>query len=223
MGNQPRKFLFDLNFDQPQKPVAVQFARTPPEPTFSKAELQAACAEAASEAREAALAQAAEAIEARLADATDVLTAGITSVLERDEAIREETGRHAAGLVRAAISKVVPALARKDPLAEIEGLVGECLREAFDEPRIVLRICEALFEPMRQRLGTLAQQSGFAGKFVLLVDDTLGPVDCRLEWADGGAERDLGRLQREIDGVLARALFVEPTAAPTPNKEPDHE
>jgi len=223
MSSQPRKFLFDLNFDQPQKPIAVQFARTPPEPTFSKDELQAACADAAAEAREAALAEAAEATETRLATATDALAAGITSLLERDQAIRAETERHAAGLLRAAIAKLVPALARKDPLAEIEGLVSECLREVFDEPRIVLRVCEILFEPMRQRLGTLAQQSGFAGKFVLLVDDTLGPVDCRVEWADGGAERNLGRLEREIDGILARVLFVEPAAAPTPSKEPDHE
>src|SRR5579864_9093857 len=123
----PRKFLFDLSFDQPQGPVAVQFARTPPEPTFSKTELEAACAKAAAEAREAALAECANATEARLADATDALAAGITSVLERGEAIRRDTERRATELLRAIVVKTVPALARRDPLAEIEALVSQCL------------------------------------------------------------------------------------------------
>jgi flagellar assembly protein FliH len=223
MGTQPRKFLFDLNFDQPQKPIAVQFARTPPEPTFDKAEFETACAKAAAEARAAALVEAAGATETRLADATGALAAGITSVLEREQAIRAETERHAAHLLRAIVAKAVPALARRDPLAEIESVVGDCLREVFDEPRIVLRVAEPLFEAMRQRLGGFAQQSGFAGKFVLLVDDTLGPEDCRLEWADGGAERNLNRIEREIDGILARALLPDPATAPSPSKEPDHE
>ena len=219
----PRKFLFDLNFDQPQGPVAVQFTRTPPEPTFTKAELEAACAKAAAEARETALAESANATEARLADATDALAAGITSVLERDEAIRRETERRATEVLRAIVAKAVPALARRDPLAEIDALVGDSLQEAFDEPRIVLRVSESLFEAMRQRLGELAHQSGFAGKFVLLADDTLGAADCRLEWADGGAERDLTRLQRAIDGMLARALHPDPAVAGSTNKETHHE
>jgi flagellar assembly protein FliH len=223
MGTQPRKFLFDLNFDQPQKPIAVQFARTPLEPSFSKAELEVACAKAAAEARAAALTEAAATTEARLADATDALAAGIASVLERERTIRTETERHAAQLLRAIVAKAVPALARRDPLAEIEAVVGDCLREVFDEPRVVLRVAEPLFDAMRQRLSGLAQQSGFAGKFVLLVDDTLGPDDCRLEWADGGAERNLNRIEREIDGILARALLADPAATPSPSKEPHHE
>ena len=223
MGTTPRKFLFDLNFDQAQGPVAVKFARAPAEPTFGKAELEAACAQAAEDAREAARAAAAAAIEARLADATDALAAGVASLLERDANIRAETERRATELVRAIVAKAVPALARKEPLAEIEALVSECLREAFDEPRIVLRVAEPLFEAMRQRLDDLAQQSGFGGKFVLLADDSLGPVDCRLEWADGGAERDLGRLQHQIDSMLLRALHPDPVGAGSNSEESDHE
>lgn len=219
----PRKFLFDLNFDQQQGPVAVQFTRTPPEPSFSKAELEAACAKAAAEAREATLAESQNAIEMRLADATDALAAGITSVLERDETIRAETERRSIELLRAIVAKAVPALARKDPLAEIEALVSECLQEAFDEPRIVLRVAAPLFETMRERLGELAHQSGFAGKFVLLADDSLGAVDCRLEWADGGAERDLKRFQHAIDQMLQRALHPDPATAGSQAKEPNHE
>jgi flagellar assembly protein FliH len=71
---------------------------------------------------------------------------------------------------------------------------------------------------MRERLNAIAQSHGFAGKFVLLVDESLGPADGRLEWADGGAERNLARIARELDAALARALS-NPISAPEPSRE----
>mgnify|MGYP004704999233 CR=1 FL=1 len=88
---------------------------------------------------------------------------------------------------------------------------------------VVLRVSQHLFEPIRQRLTELAQKTGFAGKFVLLADDALGPVDCRLEWADGGAERITDRLAREIDAVLERALMTPSSASESSNQETTHE
>jgi len=219
----PRKYLFDLSFDHPQGPVAVKFARSPQEPTYTKADLDAARAEAAAAARMAALAEATADTEARLANAVEMFAAGVPSLLERSETIRLDVERRAIELLRALVAKATPALARKEPLAEIETLVIDCLREVFEEPRIVLRVPEALFDATRQRLGALAQQSGFGGKFVLLADPALGPVDCRLEWADGGAERDVARLQREIDGVLARTLVASIPAPAFFTKDSDHE
>jgi flagellar assembly protein FliH len=119
------------------------------------------------------------------------------------------------------LAKASPALAQKEPLAEIEAMIVTCLREAFEEPRIVVRVPQPLFDPIRGRLASLAHDGSFAGKFVLLVDDALGPADCRLEWADGGAERDTSRLARELDAALERALTT-PTPEPS-SQEPSHE
>jgi len=141
------------------------------------------------------------------------------------EKAREE-GRQAAlveaadaiELLRTVTAKAVPALARKEPLADLEAMVVECLRETADEPRIVLRVPPDLFEPMRRRLDGIAQGHGFAGKFVLLVDESIGPADARLEWADGGAERNIARIARQIDAALARAL-LNPISEPEPSRE----
>jgi flagellar assembly protein FliH len=211
MAASPQKFLFDTSFDQPQGPIAVNFARKPAEPTFSRAELETARAAAAEEARQAALAEAAASLEQRLADAVEGLAAGVSSLLERDEEIRGSAERRAIELIRAVLARALPELTRVNPLAEIEAMIADCLREAFEEPRIVLRVPNDLFDPLRQRLGAIAQQSGFGGKFVILAEDALGPADCRLEWADGGAERDVRRLAHAIDAAIARALQ---TAAP---------
>ncbi len=104
----------------------------------------------------------------------------------------------------------MPAFAAKEPVAEIEALLAGCLAEALDEPRIVLRVSDALFEAVQARIAAVVQAGGYSGKVVLLADAALAGGDGRVEWADGGAERDTSRIAQEIDAVLARALAAPP-------------
>jgi flagellar assembly protein FliH len=217
----PHKFLFDQSFDAPDPPrgTARRAQAPPPEPTFTRTELDAARAAAASDGRTAALAEAARSIEAQATDALVRLEAALAALLDARARMAEEAQRRAVDMTRAILRKAVPALTRKAPLLEIEAMVADCLREAFDEPRIVLRVADALFEALQKRLGALATATGFAGRIVLLADETLGPGDARVEWADGGAERDTGRLMRDIDGALARALDTIPVLGTSPLEE----
>lgn len=213
-----RKFLFDQSFDHPQGPVAVRFQRHAMEPTFTQTQLEAACAKAREEGHQAALAEAVAAIDGRLAQAAETLVSGLASLAEQEEEIRREAETRAVELLRMVTAKAVPALVHKEPLADIEAMVVDCLREAADEPRIVMRLPPDLFEPMRERLGAITQAHGFAGKFVLLVDESIGPADGRLEWADGGAERNTRRLAQDLDAALSRAL-LNPVSVPEPSTE----
>ena len=218
-----RKYLFDHSFDQVQGPVALRFQRTPMEPTFTRTELEAAVAKAREEGRQFGLAEAAAAIDGRLAQAAETLTSSIASLAARDDELRREAETRAVELLRLVAAKAVPALVRKEPLADLEAMVIDCLREAADEPRIVLRVAPDLFEPMRRRLDAIAQGHGFAGKFVLLVDESIDPADGRLEWADGGAERNTARIAREIDAALSRALLNPVSASEPSTEETPHE
>ena len=219
----PRKYLFDQSFDHANGPVAVRFQRNPTEPTFTRTEVEAACAKAREEAHQAAVSEAAGSIEGRLAQAAETLVSGLAALAAQEDAHRHETETNAIELLRMVATKAVPALVRKEPLAELEAMVVECRREAADEPRIVLRVAPDLFEPMRRRLDAIAQGHGFAGKFVLLVDESIGPADARLEWADGGAERNAARIARDIDAALARALLNPISASEPSNEETPHE
>ena len=58
----------------------------------------------------------------------------------------------------------------------------------------------------------MAAQAGFEGKIVLLAQSDLQAGDVRVEWADGGAERDIGLLWREIDAIVERAVGAAPAA-----------
>jgi flagellar assembly protein FliH len=217
----PHKFLFDQSFDLPDAKRAAQRKPPPPppEPTFSAADLDAARAEGAAEARAAALAEAAQSIGARAAAALGAIAGRVEALLAARERDAAEAQRAAVETLRAALAKAVPALCRKAPLVEIEAMIAQCLREAFDEPRLVVRVADSLFETMQQRIAALAESAGFAGKVVLLADEALGPEDARVEWAEGGAERDTRRLIDDIDGALARALDSLPLSGKSPPQE----
>jgi flagellar assembly protein FliH len=221
----PHKFLFDQSFDLPDAPRkgVARKAPPPPEPTYSKAELEAAHQAGVASGREAALAEAAQSTEAHAASSLSTLVAGVAQVLAARQSAIDEAQRQACETMGILLRKVAPALSRKAPLVELEALIADCLREAFDEPRIVLRVADTLFEPVQRRLGALTAAAGFAGKVVLLADETLGPGDARVEWAEGGAERDARRLMRDIDGALARALDSIPVPGTSLPEENDHE
>jgi len=220
----PHKFLFDRSFDLPDAPRPLsRKTAMPPEPTFTKAELEAARAAGFAEGHRQALDETAQSIEARAAAALQTLAATIAEALKSREHAAEAAQRRALETIRAIMRKAVPALCRTAPLLELETLVSECVREAFDEPRIVLRVADGVFDAMQQRLAAITGGAGFAGKVVLLADDSLDPADARVEWAEGGAERDTKRLLRDIDGALARALETIQLTGTAPHEENQHE
>jgi flagellar assembly protein FliH len=78
----------------------------------------------------------------------------------------------------------------------------------------VLRVAREIYEPLRERLDALAKAAGYAGRIVLLVDDAIAAGDARVEWADGGAERNLAGQCAEITELLERRR--DPAATPNP-------
>ena len=207
MSAAARKFLFDLSFDAPPpKAEAAPAEAPPPEPTFSAAELEAARAEGFVEGRSAGLAEAASRDAARTASALERIAEGVATLLaHRTEAVHAiET--EAVALILNLARKTLPEAAKRLAFDELTGLLRGCLEDAFEEPRLVVRVPDALFDAAKETIGTGASAGGYAGKIVILADPALGPADARVEWADGGAERDMTRFWAEIDEAAQRAV-----------------
>jgi flagellar assembly protein FliH len=214
-----QKFLFDLSFDPPAaEPAPAPVEEAPPlPPAITPEELAAARADGFAEGHRAAVADADAVAAAREAAAT----ATLSLIEERLGALvaglgeaRRDAERAAAELALAVARKIVPALARRGAVDEVMALAAQSLREAIDEPRIVIRVPDELFEPIRRRLDRLKAVSGFEGKVVVLAEEAMQGADCRIEWAEGGAERNEARLWREIEAAIERNL--PPLAAPQP-------
>jgi flagellar assembly protein FliH len=114
--------------------------------------------------------------------------------------------REATALAVAVAKKLAPALMAAQPLAEIEALITDCLSRIMGEARVVVRVHNDLVEGLDQRVDALTKQMGFDGHVILLGEDGLGPGDCRVEWADGGAERSTASLAKALDEAINRLV-----------------
>ena len=207
-----QRFLFDLSFDGPGE-ARARGPVTPAEPSFSLTELAGAEARARADGYETGRSEAIAEHERQIAQALATIGQRLGDLIAGEAAARADRERTAIALTRSVLEKLFPALARNAGFVEISALLARYLREAIDEPRLVLRVPDAVFEAAQQQLAPLADAAGYAGKVVLLADETLGASDCRIEWADGGAERDLGGTWADIETALARACDTPDGAA----------
>lgn len=206
-----KRYLFDISFDRPESHTPVE---REVEERFTRAELDSARAAALAEGRDAGLAEAKAADTAKMAAALEAVTKGLATLLSAVDARAFETERQAAGVLRSLVAKTFPALAAKAPLAEIETFAVKYLLEASEEPRVVLRVANEIYEAVQSQLGALTGASAYAGRIVLLADERLASGDASIEWADGGAERNLGDQLAEIDELIARLCDPNATVAP---------
>jgi flagellar assembly protein FliH len=197
-----QKFLFDISFDAPGGDARQRGSITPAEAVFTRADLDAARAESHAAGRAEALSQR----EQHVAEALGAIAQNLADILAARDEARRTNERSTIELTRAIAGRLFPALMRKGALAELEAIVIQCMREAVAEPRMVVRVPDALFEAAQLRLAPLAAGNGYPGKLIILADEALGESDCRVEWADGGAERDSARSWREIEAAIARAM-----------------
>jgi flagellar assembly protein FliH len=181
-----------------------------PEPTYAAADLEAARAEAHAEGRAAGLQEGRQAAEAEaeqaLTQALERVARGVEALARQEADAREARDRESLELCVGLLRRLFPALARRHGQAEIEQVFQDALERMRDEPRVVVRCADRHLDGLKARVDALAGKLGFEGRIVLLADDTMQPGDARVEWADGGVERDSERLWQDVERAVERAL-----------------
>ncbi len=201
------KFLFDQPFDgtKPRTDPAIFRPKAPP-PKYNHEEVEAAKAQAFAAGeqagRDAAATEHAAAIEHALG-AIEIRMAQLAENLQQSQAqARTEAVTLAAAIAR----KLAAQLMAREPLREIEALVLRCMDDMRDEPRLVLRANDGVIRLLDERIDALVSQSGFGGKVMLVPDNGLLASDCRVDWADGSAERNQAQIEQEVDQAVQRYL-----------------
>lgn len=106
-------------------------------------------------------------------------------------------------------SKLSPALIRTKPFAEVEALIEDCMVTAHKEPRLVVRVSDAIAEAVSDRLEDMKAATSFPGDIVLIGEAEFGAQDCRVEWPDGGTERRHTNTVKEIENAVQRFVMSE--------------
>lgn len=219
-----RKYMFDLDFD-PQAPARAKAEEEhrreeeqeaeepppPPAPMFTEEELQLAREAAYEEGRQAGHAEAEESLQQQIAGALTALSNQMEGVFSRQTEVNDQNARNAVRVAMAVVRKVLPAACERHAFDEVARVVEQVVAHILDEPRIIVRVAAGLVDPVRERLEAVAEGQGFEGRVVVQADARLVPGDCRVEWTDGGAERDQARLMAEVEAAVERAL-AEPQA-----------
>ena len=114
-------------------------------------------------------------------------------------------------LVIAVARKILPDFTARNGLQEIEAVLSGVIAEMVYEPRLVIRVHESQFDPIKTKVHEIAAQRAYAGSVVILSDPEIACGDCRVEWADGGIERNTAGTLKDVEGMIS------PSGAAIPN------
>jgi len=190
-----KKFLFDTNdFSQVKSGAGAN--------TYTEEQLLLARSQGKAEG----LAEAKQQQEERIAELLRKIS-GVVEKLDQAEKRRDmEKFMETIKLTMRVMHKILPRFSSQYALHEIEHVILREINDRKEEPRIAVTVPTAHLEALKARIDAVALEKGFAGKVILLADDGLPPTDCRVEWADGGAERIYERLSSQIENEFAKAI-----------------
>lgn len=204
----PAKFTFDLDLGHPRERNSVvsesamasllEDART------------AGHAEGFAEGERSAMASAGRQLATAANTLADRVAAFAASVEDAKKATLAEAAELAVGIAR----KLAGALVDREPAAEIEALIAECLASLDGVPHLVIRCNPGLADAVREIATSRMATSGFTGRLVVMGDPDQALGDGRIEWVDGGIVRDMSAISAEIDNRIAAYLAVRGTKRP---------
>src|SRR5580698_2629529 len=208
----PAKFLFDVDF-------ASGGDRKPGGATITLAEhaIKLAEVEAAAHRQGYADAQTEAKIEAdrRMADALERIADNLGKANDALQAIETRLECEAVEVAVAVARKLTPALIAREPFAEISALASDCFRELVSAPHIAVRINDALYAPAREKLEDIVRAKSFQGRLVVLAEPDIAVGDCRVEWADGGINRDSAGADAAISAAVSSYISARRNFADT--------
>jgi len=205
----PAKFLFDHDFAaaavvKPSIPLAVHEANLlESEASGYQRGFAAAKAEILAEAEQ----LSAAALE-RVAVTLEGLMRGLSGVEARLET-------EAVDVAVAVAKKLAAALIDREPLAEISALAMDCFRHLVTAPHVVVRVNDAQHASVGKPIEEMVRARGLASHLVVLAEPEIQTGDCRIEWADGGINRDRRATEAVIDEAVSRYVKARLTAAGT--------
>src|SRR5579863_5940828 len=207
------KFLFDVDF----APSAER------KPTMSLADHALKIAEAEKVAYDsgysAAQKDAKVESDRRIATALERIAAAIAAGNSALKAIETRLECEAVEVAVAVGRKLAPALMAREPFAEIAALAANCFRQLVATPHVAVRVNDTLYSTTQEKLDEIMRSRGFEGRLVVLAESDIAPGDCRIEWADGGVNRDNAADEAEISKAVTGYLSARRSFANTKNGE----
>jgi flagellar assembly protein FliH len=192
-----KKFLFDTNnFDRTKPEVVV----------YSEEQVQLMKNQTLAQGKAEGTKETKQKQEELIGQLLQKALAHIEKMAKNEDRREVEKCADAVKLTMQVIGKLLPSFSQQYALSEIENVIAQSLEARRDEPRIAVIVPTQHLEALTSRIDALTAGKSYAGKVILIADDALAATDCRVEWADGGAERLYERLFSQIESEFTKAI-----------------
>ena len=215
------KFMFDLTFDneleaptEPERSDEIAAVEEEPEiivPTFSEEEVKIARQQGFDAGKEQGLAATSEALTKQINETLLKTDEKLLAAFQTQDSVNQDLSRAAHSLAFGICKKMMPALAEQHSFDEVERVIEEVFSKAIEEPRITLSVHSDIAKAIEVRIGELAKEKGYEGRVLVEADKELEASDCRVDWVNGGSERNTRQLWANIASILDRNIGKKPT------------
>ncbi|MEH6545279.1 MAG: hypothetical protein V7701_02545 [Sneathiella sp.] len=204
--NTSTRFLFDREFSDSNGPANGAQNVSEGTAVYTEQDLTAQKLEAFEEGVKSGQSQAMQTLENSLASSLETVAMQLQQLMTIQGSQLHAIKQDAASLALAAAGKLAPALIQLSPNGEVEQVLKDCLSELPEEPRIVVRASEQTCDFLKGKVDAMSAQTGFQGNIILLPEDSMQPSECRVEWADGGVERNIRDTENRLDAIIGEFI-----------------
>ena len=199
MGEKPttRRFLFDQSFDA----AAVRVPERKPV-TLKPEQVDALKQESFDDGFAAGHKVGAEEQLSQLMTTLEALGGRVEGLMQARDAMYRALEVETRAAILAIACRMLPAFVAQHGTGEIEALFAQALASMVKEPRLVVRVHEQQCELLNERFLALAAVQAYAGRVVVMADETIKLGDCRIEWAEGGIERRIEGTWNAIEQIV---------------------
>lgn len=219
----PPSVLYAEDFDEPEAPAGARSAEPEAvEPSFTRDEVEAACAAAADDAARLARERVSAEDAHACAESLSRLAGAVAEAKAEARRVAEEAVEALARTVLSLLAGALPALCARHAEGEVRAVVRALLPALQAEPRVTVHLNPRVLPGVRAEIAGLDPEASAA--IALLPADALPPGDLRVTWADGALVRDTGAICRAMEDVLTGLDLLDPAPDPacapaSPRKE----
>lgn len=228
MGATLKKFMFETDFDSEPEPEPVDLEPEEPEeeepepeiivPTFSEEEMATARNDGFAAGKQEGQQETSVSVEARIAETLTLIDAKCADLFETQKNESAELSRAAVSVAMEIAHKIMPSMAEDTALNEIERVIQSVFAKIVEEPNVTINVHPELVEALGSRIETMSKSRTYEGNIHVQPDPSAEIGDCRLEWSNGGTERNSADMWRDIDDIVDKYLDGRPTVWSRPDE-----
>ena len=215
------KFMFDNIFDElepilpeiepisqaieadNEEQLAAEIEETPPK-TYSETDIAAARKEGFDEGKKLGANEILNANEKILIDTLNAIANDIAIIQREQRKVNQEISGSAARLVFAIVSKFFPKLNEQTAIDEINSVVTTVLGRLLGDLDIIIKVNPSISNELSDKLRLQSKENNNEKKLSVISEEKIDVGDCKIEWLNGSAERNLNTLIEEIDEIISQ-------------------